>query len=83
MGGVFASICDLRSSTVRMEPVAVRFAVETITRAPCSWLNTPDSPLVRLPSAEDEMEKGISASRVDGGAKTTLYVCESSVWIGK
>jgi len=68
-GGLSAAICDLRSSTVRIDPVAVRFAVETITRAPCSWLKTPDNPLVRLPSAEAEMEKGISARRVDGGAE--------------
>ncbi len=57
-----------RSSTVRMEPEAVRPAdVVTATRAPCNWPSTPASPPA-VPAVAGEMEKGMSAIRAEGGA---------------
>ena len=50
------------------QPVAVRVAVATTTRAPCNWLRTPASPPCKLFCDSDAIEKGMSAMRADGGA---------------
>ena len=53
---------------VRIEPVAVRFAVATMIRAPWSWLSTPARPPLFPFAVPAPIENGISAMRAAGGA---------------
>ncbi|HLG16886.1 MAG TPA: hypothetical protein VJH03_20640 [Blastocatellia bacterium] len=67
-GGLFASICAFRSSTVRIAPAPVRPALVITTRAPWSWRNTAARPPIVSSSVPLSTEKGMSASLDEGGA---------------
>src|SRR5215831_14069429 len=66
--GLFASSCDLRSSIVRIDPVALRLAVATMMRAPCSCESTPARPPLLFSAVPASIENGMSAIRADLGA---------------
>jgi hypothetical protein len=53
---------------VRIDPVAERLAVATMTRAPCNCDSTPANPPALLSSVPASIENGMSAMRALGGA---------------
>ena len=52
--GLLASSCDLRSSIVRIDPVAVRFAVATIMRNPAAARHSGESAVFPFRSGFDQ-----------------------------